>query len=125
MPTPTSSTSTHDLPNATGLTYPGICLVLVQYFQSNAFLHRAVVNAGQFEFVLQGVRSDVLGLKPSDYAWVFRELQRTVPPDLADLPDGTILDDHGHVVAPTKDDVVQAEAMAAALRHAPIRLFMS
>ena len=97
--------------DATGLTRPGMARVLLDLIQQNVFFHRRVVQLGPFEFVLQAIRTDVHGLTEADYRWIFAELQRTRPPDLKDLPNGTVLNEQGHPVPATAEDLANIQRM--------------
>lgn len=108
----------------TGITKAGIAAALVLALQGNAFTHRTIIYHGKSEFMMQCLRTDVHGLALDDYAWVWDELVRTKPPDLHEYPDGTILDDKGHPVAATKDDVENAEHMARVIENAKSRVIL-
>jgi hypothetical protein len=112
------------LEQETGLTRQGMAAVLLSTLKSNAFLHREIVRKGRYEFLVHSVRSDIHGLTRDDYGWVFDQLLATKPPEIAELPNGTILDDRGNVVAPTRDDLRNAEAMALTVAEAPRRVFL-
>lgn len=108
----------------TGLTKPGVASVLLHTFQQDAFLHREIVRKGLFEFILQGVRTDVHGLTPRDYGWVFARLVATKPPEIHELPNGTILDEYGHIVPPTRADLRAASHMADTVARASRRVIL-
>lgn len=111
-------------PDDPGITKAGIAAALVLALQGNAFVHRQIVYRGKSEFLLQALRTDIHGLSLDDYAWVWDELVKSKPPDLHEIPDGTILDDRGFPVAATKDDVANAEYMVSLLERAQSRVIL-
>lgn len=108
----------------TGITRPGMAAVLLHTFQSDAFLHREIVRKGKFEFILQAVRNDRFGLTPKDYTWIFDKLVSTKPPEIHEMPNGTILNEYGHIVPATRDDRRAAEHMADTIASGPRRVFL-
>ena len=90
-------------------------LCLHQMMQ-NVFLHRRIVQLGRFEYILQAQRADVIGLRPSDYGWIWDQLAEHKPPDLREL-NGCILDENGHVVRATKSDLRAAANMGIRPEH--------
>jgi hypothetical protein len=112
MPTPkSSSVPTPETLAGSGLHHPGLAVLALLVYQSNANIHREIVRQGRFEFLLQSARRNDLGLTPRDVRWIFAELVRTKPLEVSEMPNGTILDERGHIVPPTKDDLRTAEAM--------------
>lgn len=107
----------------TGLDHPGLTAGYVMAFRQNAFLHREIVAKGKFEFFLHAVRHDAFGMTRDDWTWVWDQLVATEPPPLSAL-EGCILDEYGHVVPATKDDVRMVTSMARTLAQAPTRLFL-
>lgn len=108
----------------TGITKAGIAAALVLALQGNAFTHRQIIYKGKSEFLMQCLRTDVHGLSLADYAWVWDKLVETKPPDLHEIPDGTILDDRGFPVRPTEDDVANAEHMVQVIEDAKSRVIL-
>lgn len=108
----------------TGITKAGIAAAMVLMLKGNAFTHRQIVYRGKSEFLLQCLRSDVHGLSLADYGWVWEQLVASKPPDLHEIPNGTILDDRGFPVAPTSDDVANAEYMAKVIADAKSRVIL-
>jgi hypothetical protein len=107
-----------------GVTKAGIAAALVLSLQGNANVHRQIFYRGKSEFLLQCLRTDVFGLSLDDYGWVWDKLAQTKPPDLHEYPNGTILDDKGFPVAPTADDVKNAEHMAKVIDEARSRVIL-
>lgn len=105
---PTSHPSPEQL-YGSGLDHRGLAAVALLVFQSNAFIHREIVRQGRYEFLFQQARRNDLGLSVRDVVWIWDRLVETKPPELSELPNGTILDERGHVVPPTKADLEAAE----------------
>lgn len=106
MPT---SHPTPDQLDGSGLDHRGLAAIALLVLQSNTFIHREIVRQGRYEFLFQQARRNDLGLSVRDVLWIWDRLVETKPPELADLPNGTILDERGHVVPPTKADLEAAE----------------
>ena len=93
-------------------------LVLLAAFQGNANIHRDILQHGRERFLGHCVEfTRGYDLTLVDAGDIFDVLMATRPPWLHELPDGTLLDEQGFVVAGDEDD----RAAAAKILQASYR----